>query len=147
MERLILEQLRMNGLVNSDLEAISHLDREIKSKSQIIPVSMKDGMIQEHYSSIASSRHFEALKQYVRGKVREDGQEILAGSMAVLPYKQGNRTACDYCPYHGVCGFDLKVPGYRFRRFPGMKPEQVWEEIIEKGEKEDEVDQETEGGY
>ena len=147
VERLILEQLRMNGLVNSDLEAISHLDREIKSKSQIIPVSMKDGMIQEHYSSIASSRHFEALKQYVRGKVREDGQEILAGSMAVLPYKQGNRTACDYCPYHGVCGFDLKVPGYRFRRFPTMKLEQVWEEIIEKGEKEDEVDQETEGGY
>ena len=26
--------------------------------------------------------------------------------ISVDPYKQGNRTACDYCPYHSVCGFD-----------------------------------------
>ena len=144
VERLILEQLRMNGLVNSDLTAISHLDREIQSKSDVIPVSMKDGLIQEHYSSVAGSRRFEALKMYVRGKVKEDGREILSGNTSVLPYKQGSRTACDYCPYHGVCGFDLKVPGYRFKRFASMKPGQVWEEIM--GGDEDEMDQETERG-
>lgn len=147
VESLILEQLRMNGLVNSDLEVIRHMDREIQSRSDVIPVAMKDGMIQEHYSSVASGRHFEALKLYVREKVREDGQEILEGKTPVAPYKQGSRSACDYCPYHGVCGFDLKVSGYKFRRFPSMKPSWVWEQIMGEGEEEDEVDTETEGGY
>lgn len=140
IESLILEQLRMNGLVNSDLEVIGHMDREIQSRSDVIPVAMKDGLIQEHYSSVASSRHFEALKLYVREKVREDGREILGGKIPVAPYKQGGRSACDYCPYHGVCGFDLKVSGYRFRRFPSIKPAQVWEEIMEEGDDEDEMD-------
>ncbi|MCI8516289.1 MAG: helicase-exonuclease AddAB subunit AddB [Hungatella sp.] len=143
IDRLILEQLRMNGLVNSDLEVIGHMDREIRSKSDVIPVSVKDGLLEEHRSSVASGRHFEALKLYVRDKVREDGREILSGNVAARPYKQGNRTACDYCPYHGVCGFDQKIPGYRFRRFPAMKPQQVWEEILEGGE-DDEVDTEPE---
>ena len=144
IDALILEQLRMNGLVNSDLEVISHLDRDIRSKSDVIPVAMKDGMIQEKYSSVASGRHFEALKQYVRGKVRQDGREILDGNVPVAPYKQGSRTACDFCPYHGVCGFDLKVSGYRFRRFSPLKPEEIWEEILE-GENEDEMDAKTAG--
>ena len=121
------------------------MDREIRSRSDVIPVAVKDGMLQEHYSSVASGRHFEALKLYVREKVREDGRDILDGKTQAAPYKQGNKTACDYCPYHGVCGFDLKVSGYRFRRFPALKPAQVWEQIMEGGD-EDEVDSETEGG-
>ncbi len=145
IRQLILEELRMNGLANSDVTVIGHMDREIRTRSDVIPVAMKDGLIQEHYSSVASSRHFEALKRYVREKVREDGREILDGKTQAEPYKQGNKTACDYCPYHGVCGFDLKVSGYRFRRFPSLKPAQVWEQIME-GEDEDEVDSETEGG-
>ncbi len=147
IESLILEQLRMNGLVNSDLEVIGHMDREIRSKSDVIPVAMKNGMIQENYSSVASGRHFEALKMYVRDKVREDGREILDGKIPVAPYRQGGRSACDYCPYHGVCGFDLKVSGYRYRRFPSLKPAQVWEQIMEEGGDEDEMDSETEGSY
>ena len=145
IQRLILEELKMNGLVNSDLEVIGHMDREIRSRSDVIPVAVKDGMLQEHYSSVASGRHFEALKLYVREKVREDGRDILDGKTQAAPYKQGNKTACDYCPYHGVCGFDLKVSGYRFRRFPALKPAQEWEQIMEGGD-EDEVDSETEGG-
>jgi len=139
IDELILEQLRMNGLVNSDLEVISHMDREIKSKSDVIPVAVKDGVVQEKYSSVAGKGHFEALKMYVRGKVKEDGQEILAGKIPVAPYKQGSRTACDYCPYHGVCGFDLKVSGFGFRRFAALKPAEVWEAILEGGNR-DEVD-------
>ena len=57
------------------------------------------------------------------------GGEILDGNVAVNPYKQGNRTACDYCPYHSVCGFDLKTDGYGFRRFRPMKAEEIWKEI------------------
>lgn len=131
IEEQILKQLRMNGLVNSDLEIIGHLDSQIQQKSDVIPVAVKDGLIQEHYSSVASSRRFEVLKQYVRNQLKRSGQEILGGKIGIEPYKEGGKTACDYCPYHGVCGFDARIEGYRFRRFPSLKPEQVWERMLD----------------
>lgn len=127
----ILEQLKMNGLVNSDLEVVRHLDREIEKKSDVIPVAMKNGLIQESYSTVASQERFQVLKDYVRNQLKRSGRDILNGAASVKPYKQGAGTACDYCPYHSVCGFDQKTPGYGFRRFQAMKPEQVWEQLIE----------------
>lgn len=125
----ILRSLRMNGLVNSRLEVISHLDKEIETESDVIPVAMKNGLIQEAKSSVAGEERFAALKTFVKEKLRTEGQEILDGAVDVNPYKQGNRTACDYCPYHAVCGFDLKTDGYGFRRFKAMKSDEIWPEI------------------
>ena len=48
----ILKALRMNGLVNSRLEVIRHMDREIESESDVIPVAMKKGLIQEARSCL-----------------------------------------------------------------------------------------------
>lgn len=155
IESRILEQLKMNGLVNSDLDVIGHLDREIEKKSDVIPVSLKNGLIQESYSTVASEKRFLALKDFVHNRLKQSGLEILDGSASVKPYKQGTNTACDYCPYHAVCGFDTKAPGYGYRRFSSMKPEQVWEQILESAEmtnqrKEaagDELDTGTGAGY
>lgn len=132
----ILRQLRMNGLVNSDLNAISHLDKEIETESDVIPVAMKNGIIQEAKSSVAGGNRFASLKKFVREKLKAEGREILDGVIDVTPYKQGNRSACDYCPYHAVCGFDLKTSGYGFRKFKALKSEEIWPEI--EGEKEGE---------
>lgn len=117
IDRRILKELRMNGLVNSELEVISHLDHEIETESDVIPVAMKNGLIQEAKSSVAGGNRFSALKRYVNEKLKTEGREILDGVVAVNPYKQGNKTACDYCPYHAVCGFDLKTSGFGFRKF------------------------------
>ena len=136
IEQRILKQLRMNGLVNSELEVIKHLDHEIEKESDVIPVAMKDGVIQEARSSVANRRRFEALKGYVREKVKETGREILGGQIQVNPYQQGTKTACDYCPYHPVCGFDKKTDGYQYRKFKSMKPEEIWGEIEETPGKE-----------
>ncbi len=157
IEMQILKELRMNGLVNSDLEVISRLDRQIKTAcdlevisrldrqiktaSDVIPVALKDGMVQERYSSVASGKRFEVLRRFVRGQLKKDGCEILEGRIAVEPEKRGSQTACDYCPFHGVCGFDQRVAGYRFRRFPSVKPEEIWEKMLEEtGGEEDEMD-------
>ncbi len=134
IDRKILKQLRMNGLVNSDLEVISHLDNEIETESDVIPVALKNGIIQESRSSVADGERFSYLKKYVHEKLKTEGLEILSGAVDVNPYKQGNRTACDYCPYHAVCGFDLKTGGYGFRKFKALKSNEIWAEI--EGEEE-----------
>lgn len=129
-ERELLKQLRMNGLVNSKTEVISHLDNRIETDSDVIPVAMKAGLIQESKSSVASEARFEAMRGYVNRKLKNMGHEILDGRVSVDPYKRGTQTACDYCPYLSVCGFDTKTEGYGFRRFKKVKPEEVWEEIM-----------------
>ena len=59
----------------------------------MIPVgAMKDGLIVEAKSSVASRKRFKALTEYVHQKLKTAGQEILSGNIAVNPYKQGNRT-------------------------------------------------------
>ncbi len=138
----ILRQLRMNGLVNSDFEIARRLDRQIQQKSDVIPVTLKDGLIQESQSSVASSRRFELLRQYVRGQLKREGREILEGRIDAEPQKSGSQTACTYCPYHSVCGFDTRIEGCHFRRFASLDAQQVWEEM-EKGGAADAVDGET----
>lgn len=129
IEKQILRQLRMNGLVNSELDIINHLDRDIQKESDVIPVAIKDGYVQESRSSVASTRRFEDLRRFVNHKLQEAGKDILKGSISLKPYKQASRTACDYCPYHAVCGFDTKTAGYGYRRLAGLKPEDIWAQI------------------
>lgn len=129
IEREILRQLKMNGLVNSELEVIRHMDRSIETASDIIPVVLKDEAVVEGKSSVAGRERFERLKKYVREKVKESGRGILSGEIEAAPVKQGMRTACDFCPYHAVCGFDRKNPGYDYKTLRKMKPERIWEEI------------------
>ncbi len=125
----ILRELRMNGLINSELEVIRHLDHTIEKESDIIPVVLKDGRVQEGRSSVANRTRFASLCGYVHEKLRGMGREILDGTVDVSPYRNGGRTACDYCPYHAVCGFDQQSAGFDYQRWRAMKSEEIWEEI------------------
>ena len=49
------------------------------------------------------------------GKALELSDDILAGSIDVNPVKEKKKTACEYCPLKGACGFDEKIKGYEFR--------------------------------
>ena len=131
IDAAILRQLKMNGLINSELDAIRHLDNTIEKESDIIPVVLKDEAVLEGKSSVANRERFEALRSFVHKKLKTAGREILDGEIGVEPYKSGQRTACDYCPYHAVCGFDKKTSGYDYRRFKNRKSEEIWEEVCQ----------------
>ena len=132
----ILKALRMNGLVNGDREALAHLDNRLGEEatvdSDVVPVSIKNEAIVERRSQAAGEEKFRVLGAYVNRKMKHMGREILDGNIAASPYKNGQKTACDYCPYHSVCGFDLKTDGYQFRRFDKLSPEEIWGKMEEK---------------
>ena len=129
----------MNGLVNGRPEALAHLDHRLAPgeggtvDSEVVPVSLKNDEIVERKSSVAGETRFAALGAFVNRKLKTMGREILDGTISVAPYKDGGRTACDFCPYHSVCGFDVKTDGYGFRRFDSVSPEEIWEEIEKTG--------------
>lgn len=80
---------------------------------------------------MANQARFEKLRRFVHEKVRRAGREILDGEIGAEPYKSGTRTACDYCPYHAVCGFDKKTSGFEYRKLKNKKTEEIWEEICQ----------------
>ena len=128
----ILKDLKVNGLVQEDMNVIHHLDRDIPDvtkDSLVIPIKLnKDGSFSANSSAVSLER-MQKLSEHVTHKIQAIGKEILDGNVAINPYEKGTQTGCDYCPYQGICGFDGKIPGYGYRRLDKMQPQDVWEKI------------------
>ncbi|TGY98115.1 helicase-exonuclease AddAB subunit AddB [Petralouisia muris] len=84
-------------------------------------------------SKKAGTEEFQILSRYVSHKIRDIGRKIFDGEIGAEPYQLGDNTGCDYCPYHGVCGFDPSSPGWNYRKLENIRDEA---EILEKMRKE-----------
>ena len=93
----------------------------------------KNGSLAKN-SQVASKEQFETLCSFVTEKIKDTGRDILDGVVAVNPYQMKKQTACDYCSYRKICGFDGKIPGYQFRRLPIFDDEEVWRRMEGKEE-------------
>ena len=132
VEQKLLKELRPNGVVNDSPEVIEHLDRTIEKQSNVIPVTKnKDGSLSKTSSALPEEK-LQLLTRYADGKAKKLGAEILGGNVDISPYELDGRTGCDYCPYHGICGFDEKIPGYQYRKIE----KESKEEILDKMEQE-----------
>ena len=128
----ILKKLKPSGLVNDAPEVLKSLDKEMGEKkgSSVIPVSFTKSGI-SRYSSVAKKENFEHLSDFVNEKMRKIGKRILAGETQSSPYERKGHTACDYCSYREICGFDTRIPGNEFRRLREYPPEEIWKRIEE----------------
>lgn len=132
----ILQELKVNGLVRSDYKIIKDMDETLEpgEKSSVIPVGLnKNGSLSKN-SQAASAQQFSVLSSYVNRKIQETGQQILDGVVAVNPYQMKKQTACDYCSFREICGFDGKLPGYHFRKLPVFQEEELWKKMEGKEE-------------
>ena len=117
IRRSILEQLKVGGLVNEDPKIYGAMDTDFTGTSSVIPVALKaDGSLKAA-SKTASAYEFGLMSDYVRKKIEHVGKEIFAGNVSVKPYLLGDRSGCDYCPYHTICGFDVRMPGFSYQQF------------------------------
>ena len=118
---------------------------------QMIPVEIKkNGEISTARSKVASTEEFAVITRYVEHEIRQCGEAIYAGNIAVNPYRSDIETSCTYCPYGSVCGMDAKIPGYEYRQFASMKKEEVLDQMQTelarnrgKEERSDEMDEGT----
>lgn len=116
IRQAVLSQLKLNGLVRSEQEIYRAMDTEFSGSSAVIPVAEKtDGSLRAT-SKAASGEEFLVMSEYVSRKVEEEGKRMMDGEIAVSPYELSDRTGCDYCPYHMVCGFDPRLPGFSYRK-------------------------------
>lgn len=138
VEESILKELKMNGLVSSETDIIKHQDHSFLSedeyvrpsvKSLVIPVeSGKDGHLTKRSNAIDRDK-FHLMEDYVKSVVKTFAKEMIDGNTDVAPYQMGDKKACDYCPYQGICGFDLKIDGFKYRKLNELAQDEIWEKM------------------
>lgn len=129
----ILKDLRPSGVVLGEREALRHFDRELESTGASIVVRVrfkKDGTFYKD-SKVLTAEQFRTVCVYVRHKILEAGEKILAGDAAINPAKnmKTGEGACDFCPFSGICGIDPKIPGYGYRGVRKMEDTEATERM------------------
>ena len=130
-----LKAFKPSGLVNFSEESLSHLEKR-EEESLLLPVQCKNGEVEEKGAAVSSEK-LEALLAFARKEMLEGAKRIKEGEKGISPIrKEGDITACSYCPYHSICGFDEDIPNFRYRSPDSRTDEELWEEILKKTEEE-----------
>ena len=139
-KKRFLSAFRLNGLVNGEPEVVSLLDTTLNegTSSAIVPVGRKKDGNYTAASQVAAPEDFETIRLFTRKKIQEIGKEILDGNTRIDPYERKGKTACDWCPYHGICGFDRKIPGFSYRRLTEMNQDILLKKMEQYGKEEQE---------
>lgn len=131
VERLILEELRPDGLVYEDLNNLEHLSHDQEGKSIAIPVKYnKNGSLAKE-SKTARPEEFQLLGEFATQTIKNMGGRILKGEITANPYQQGDKTGCTYCGFRHVCGFDTRLPGCHYRKLEKLDKEEVMNRMRE----------------
>ena len=121
----VLKELKVDGVMNLKDETLEHLDHCQAGESAVIPVKYnKNGSLSKN-SKVASEQEFEVMMRHALGKVLKVHRKILSGEVAASPYRRKQESGCDYCAYRHICGFDQKIPGYKYRDIFEMTQSEV----------------------
>lgn len=108
-EEAAFAAMRPNGILREETGIMGLMDHNIdgsqgKYTSPVIPAAFnKDGGLTAATKAVNEAQ-LQALLDGTERLMEREAEEILSGNIGRNPYRDGNATACDYCPYHGVCG-------------------------------------------
>lgn len=132
LNRLLLKELKMSGLVLADKTILSAIDCEFSKEtgavsSDIIAVgTTKAGELRKDAAAVDAAQ-YTAVLQFAKLRARSLGERILSGEIDIFPYKRGKYSACDYCSFRSVCCFDETKNEYHYLK--ELKKEELWNKI------------------
>ena len=145
-EKERIKAFKPSGLVNLSEESLSHLEKR-EEESLLLPVQCKNGEVEEKGAAVSSEK-LKALLEFAKKEMLEGAKRIKEGEKGISPIrKEGDITACSYCPYHSICGFDEDLPNFRYRNPDSRTDEELWEEILKKtkGKTEEDIEESDTG--
>ena len=102
VEKSILKELKLDGLINGDEAVVSHLEHDLSGASILFPMGRnKDGSLSKSSRALPQET-FETVLRYTREKERSLKDDMYAGEIKAAPYEMGRETGCDL----------LRVQGY-----------------------------------
>ena len=81
LEKKILKELRLDGVVNAREEVVRHLDREISGNSLVVPIGRNKDRSLSKASKTATQEEFELISEYAKKQMKQIGTRILEGDL------------------------------------------------------------------
>ncbi len=133
----IRRKLKLNGLVLKDVNIVRCMDDKINGWSEVLPlgISNKDDTFYKDSPALEEEEFF-ALLTHIRQLIGQLGMEMLEGNIRISPTKKEKETACQYCPYSGVCQFDSRLDDNEYRVIPKLNRSVVIDQLS-KGKEEE----------
>ena len=115
----ILKSLKMQGLLIKDSNIIKQMDKSLangeKTTSLIIPANLnKDGTLGRHTKGV-TYEEFDIIRKYVKGLIKDICEEMLSGNISISPYKNKDKTSCNFCTYSPICQFDTTLKDNKYK--------------------------------
>ena len=105
----------LDGIILNDDDVLKAIDSEIPDNlpytSKVANITIKKSGID--IKNLVYRKQFETLLEDCEKLIKETGEKIVDGEFFIKPYRYGQSTACDYCRYKAICGFDSTVNTYR----------------------------------
>ncbi len=99
-----LRCMRMKGLLLDNPAVLEAMEADVAGV--FIPAKQTGKGTLTAQSSVASLRQLGLLKQRTEELLREMASALREGEIAAVPTETGGRTACQYCDYRAVCGYE-----------------------------------------
>ena len=101
--------------MDSDIAAAVHTDRSLSGEAGLEKSALKTSSVINDKSTILGREDFKNLMRFAEERITEDAGKILGGNIEIKPFRDGDRSKCDYCAYHSICRFDPRIRGNEFR--------------------------------
>ena len=134
-EEAVVAAMRVKGLVNLRGDVIERLDNSPweAGASKVIPIikNRTPGEVRAA-DNVVTDRQFDLLRRYSEEQMKRIASDILSGRIAPNPSRKDSATtACSFCPYCDVCGFDPTRRGMAYREKEKRSRDRNWEIIEE----------------
>lgn len=125
LEKMLMKEMAMKGMVLAEPGVIRLMTGGEESPALITAVLKKDGTPATARGGMDRGQ-LELLLRYTRHQMKNLGHRIVSGQVAVRPIRYKAETACRYCDFKPVCGFEAGVGGGRYNSLRPLKPVEVW---------------------
>ncbi len=132
IEAALAEKLRLKGIVLSDV-------RVLHAMENANDLFKKDGDVKKSAGALDAGA-LDALMRYARSMAEEIAGQIEQGEISPNPAQLDAWTACAWCDYREICGFDPAMPGHRARKVRKLTQDALVEEAMGRGNEGEAMD-------
>ena len=123
-----------SGFVLAEPEAVRLMEEDLQGKSNIIPIRLnRQGDVIKD-SQAWTREQYEAMGRHLEASIAQSAESIRQGVIDIAPARLDRHTACTYCRYRAVCGFDPGLPGNKYNEMKKIGLADLWQELGVDGE-------------
>lgn len=133
-QQLYDKSSRLSGFYLNDGTVMQALDTSMQDYSAFLTMRLKkDGTMSNSGNTMYDELGWQHLLDLAKRRIVEIAESISEGDIAVRPLLLGSLSPCRYCPYHGVCRFDVQLGDNTYDTTANLSKEELLKRMDEEG--------------